>query len=130
MASITVKNIPTALYELLKQRARINHRSINSEIIVCIEEAVLSQQHGLSAPSEGVHNVKENPKDYQVVKDDFPKAILGNTKIELEGERKQAFYLLVSEIVEDLLLTNAIKEGEDTEEASREDIFQLLDGDA
>jgi plasmid stability protein len=40
MATITVKNIPPQLYELLKARATENHRSINSEVIVCIERAV------------------------------------------------------------------------------------------
>jgi plasmid stability protein len=40
MATITVKNIPDDVYERLKQSARANRRSINSEIIVCIERAV------------------------------------------------------------------------------------------
>jgi plasmid stability protein len=40
--TITVKNIPDDLYERLKQRAKANRRSINSEIIVCIERNVRS----------------------------------------------------------------------------------------
>ena len=40
MATITVKNIPPQLYERLKARATENRRSINSEVIVCIERAV------------------------------------------------------------------------------------------
>ena len=40
MATITVKNIPDDLYERLKEAAEINRRSINSEIIVCIEHVV------------------------------------------------------------------------------------------
>lgn len=40
MTTITVKNIPDDLYERLKQAARANHRSINSEIIACIERSV------------------------------------------------------------------------------------------
>ena len=40
MPSITVKNIPPELYERLKQSAKANHRSINSEIIACIESMV------------------------------------------------------------------------------------------
>ncbi|MSP12538.1 MAG: Arc family DNA-binding protein [Chloroflexi bacterium] len=42
MPTITVKNIPGDLYERLKQSAAAHHRSINSEIIVCIERAVQS----------------------------------------------------------------------------------------
>ncbi|MDQ6967278.1 MAG: Arc family DNA-binding protein [Mariprofundaceae bacterium] len=43
MPSITVKNIPDHSYEILKQIATINHRSINSEIICLIEKATLSK---------------------------------------------------------------------------------------
>lgn len=42
MATITLKNIPDDLYEKLKQRAMEHHRSINSEVIVCLERAVQS----------------------------------------------------------------------------------------
>jgi len=41
MASLTIKNIPDNLYEQLKQAAYIHHRSINSELIVCLEKALL-----------------------------------------------------------------------------------------
>ncbi len=40
MANITVKNIPEDLYEKLTDCAKINRRSINQEIIVCIEKIV------------------------------------------------------------------------------------------
>jgi plasmid stability protein len=36
--TITVKNIPPELHERLKQSAALHHRSINSEVIVLIEE--------------------------------------------------------------------------------------------
>ena len=44
MANITVKNIPDDLYENLKYFAAINRRSLNNEIIVCIEKAVKSKR--------------------------------------------------------------------------------------
>ena len=44
MPTITVKNIPLDLYGKLKKAAEISHRSINSEIIACIERAVSSQE--------------------------------------------------------------------------------------
>jgi plasmid stability protein len=43
MPTITVKNIPDSLYASLKQAALVNHRSINSEIIVCIERVLGSR---------------------------------------------------------------------------------------
>ena len=44
MKAITVKSIPDALYERLKERAREEHRSINSEILVCIERALREEE--------------------------------------------------------------------------------------
>ncbi len=40
MRNITVKNIPDDVYDQLKQSAKINRRSINQEIIVCIESSI------------------------------------------------------------------------------------------
>ncbi len=42
MAAITLKNIPDELYEQIKLAARIHHRSINNEIIVCLERELLA----------------------------------------------------------------------------------------
>jgi plasmid stability protein len=36
-ATVTLKNIPDALYERLKMAAQAHRRSINSEVIVCLE---------------------------------------------------------------------------------------------
>lgn len=41
MASLTIKNIPDDLYEHLKQAANAHHRSVNSELIHCLEKALL-----------------------------------------------------------------------------------------
>jgi plasmid stability protein len=40
MPTLTVKNIHPDLYELLKRSAAANRRSLNSEIITCIEQGV------------------------------------------------------------------------------------------
>lgn len=40
MATLTIKNIPPDLYELIKQRAVEHHRSLNSEVIVCLENTL------------------------------------------------------------------------------------------
>ena len=45
LANITVKNIPDDLYEKLSRSAKINRRSINQEIIVCIENCVQDKIH-------------------------------------------------------------------------------------
>jgi plasmid stability protein len=46
MRTITVKNIPDDLYERLRKSAADNRRSMNSEVIVCIEHAVHSRKVG------------------------------------------------------------------------------------
>jgi len=37
MSTITIKGLPDDLYERIKKRAAENRRSVNSEIIVCLE---------------------------------------------------------------------------------------------
>lgn len=37
MTALTIKNLPDDLYDQLKASARIHHRSINSELIHCLE---------------------------------------------------------------------------------------------
>lgn len=44
MPSLTVKNIPEDLYEQLKHAANAHHRSINSELINCLEKTLLPRK--------------------------------------------------------------------------------------
>lgn len=44
MATLTIKGMQDDLYTLLKQRARSHHRSINAEVIMCVERAVRSRR--------------------------------------------------------------------------------------
>ncbi len=44
MPSITVKNIPDPIYENLKSAAQAHHRSINSEIIACLEKELMHEK--------------------------------------------------------------------------------------
>jgi len=43
MPTITLKGLPDALYERLKQQAETNRRSLNSEVLVCLERATAYQ---------------------------------------------------------------------------------------
>jgi plasmid stability protein len=42
--SITVRNIPEDIYDRVREQANAHHRSINSEIIACLEQSVKPQQ--------------------------------------------------------------------------------------
>jgi len=46
---------------------------------------------------------------------------------ELLQERKDLLYELVAEIIEDLALLRAIKEGENTASVGREEVFHVLE---
>lgn len=56
MATLTVKNIPDELYNRLKSVAEINRRSINSEIIMCIENTIASHRINLE---EMLHDIRQ-----------------------------------------------------------------------
>ena len=43
-ATLTLNNIPDALYERLKETAEAHRRSLNSEVIVCLESILLPQK--------------------------------------------------------------------------------------
>ena len=38
MQSITLKNIPNEIHQSLKELAKLHHRSLNNEIICCLEK--------------------------------------------------------------------------------------------
>lgn len=44
MSSITLKDIPTALHRALKEQARRHGRSLNKEILACLEAVMLPQK--------------------------------------------------------------------------------------
>ena len=56
MATITVKNIPDDLYKKLKEAASYNRRSINSEVIYCIENYVKSRKINADEFIEQINN--------------------------------------------------------------------------
>jgi antitoxin FitA len=39
MATITIKNIPEAVYQRLKRQAARNRRSVNQQVIACLEHS-------------------------------------------------------------------------------------------
>jgi plasmid stability protein len=49
--TLTLKNIPDAVYERLKAAAATHRRSLNSEAIVCLESVLLPPQ---TSPSERI----------------------------------------------------------------------------
>jgi antitoxin FitA len=76
--TITVKNIPPELYERLRQNAKANRRSINSEIILCIERAVSPQQVHPQEIVASARRLREKTARYLISDDEF-------TRLKSEG---------------------------------------------
>jgi hypothetical protein len=74
MPTVTVKNIPTDLYEKLKQVAKANRRSINSEIIVCIERAVRVQEVNPHEILSNARKLREKTAHYIITDEEFNRA--------------------------------------------------------
>lgn len=49
MPALTVKNIPDDLYERLKQAAQAHRRSLNSEILYCVERTLIPYKVDISS---------------------------------------------------------------------------------
>ena len=62
------------------------------------------------------------------VDDQKTKALFKQAMIELLEERKDLFYELFAEVIEDTILVNAIREGASSESVSRAEIFKILEG--
>ena len=74
MPTITLKNIPPDLYEHLKQSAALNRRSINSEVIVCIERALRSRRINPETVLARARTLREKTIAYPITDDDFTEA--------------------------------------------------------
>jgi plasmid stability protein len=49
MPTLTIKNLPDDVYRRLKERAGREHRSLNREIILCLERAVHAEELDVDA---------------------------------------------------------------------------------
>lgn len=74
MANVTVKNIPDELYGRLKSVAEINRRSINSEIIMCIENAVVSHRVNINEVVENARKLRQLTAAYPISDAEFKQA--------------------------------------------------------
>ncbi|MBI5651753.1 MAG: hypothetical protein HZC40_15120 [Chloroflexi bacterium] len=58
------------------------------------------------------------------------KELFKQAMVELLVERKDIFYELFAEVIEDAALVNAIREGETSETVSRAETFEILESAA
>lgn len=74
MPTITLKNIPQDLYETLKMRAKRNRRSLNSEILVILEESVLPKPVDVETILAEAKALREQTPDYFLTEEVLRKA--------------------------------------------------------
>jgi len=74
MRTVTIKNLPDDLYESLKRSASANHRSINSEIIVCIEREVRSQKVDVETILANARRLRERIGALPITDEEFTEA--------------------------------------------------------
>jgi len=73
MNNITVRNIPERIHKKLKKRSQLSRRSINSEIIACLEEALLTNKlevEQILAKSKEIRN----SLDFEITLDELEEA--------------------------------------------------------
>lgn len=58
------------------------------------------------------------------------KQILKEALIEALEEKKDVFHELIVEAIEDIGMINAIREGQNTETVSKQEVFDILEGQA
>jgi len=74
MATLTIKNVPGKLHKRLKQSATQHRRSVNSEVIACLERALLSTRIDPEEFLAHVRALRERTPDLYVTADDLRKA--------------------------------------------------------
>jgi len=71
MATLTIKNIPDEVYEQLKQRAARHRRSVNSEVIVCLEKVLGSRPVDPAAFLTSIRALRKNISTVFVTEEDL-----------------------------------------------------------
>jgi plasmid stability protein len=71
MATLTIKNIPDEVYEQLKQSAARHRRSVNSEVIVCLEKVLGSRSVDPTAFLTSLRALRENISTVFVTEEDL-----------------------------------------------------------
>ena len=75
MPSLTIKNIPTDLYNELKLVSAQHHRSINSEVIVRLEHTLFPNKISQEDHLSNIQKLRSSIADNSITAEDIDKAI-------------------------------------------------------
>jgi len=66
MPALTIKNIPDDLYDRLKQSAQVHRRSLNSEILYCVERMLVPYKIDVSEHMAMARKLREKTAAYSL----------------------------------------------------------------
>ncbi|MDD5581347.1 MAG: Arc family DNA-binding protein [Methylobacter sp.] len=75
MPELTIKNTPDSLYEQLKAAADLHRRSINSEVLVYLEQALVAKKTTPSDRLKRIEQLRAGIKPNNITLDDIDLAI-------------------------------------------------------
>ncbi len=75
MPALTIKNIPDDLYDELKNIAKQHHRSINSEVIVCLKRSLFPKRISLDERLSTIRAIRSQIKPNTITAKDIDRAI-------------------------------------------------------
>ena len=75
MPALTIKNIPESLYEQLKSAAELHRRSINSEVLVCLETALVAKKTNPNDRLKRIEQLRANIKPNNITLNEIDAAI-------------------------------------------------------
>lgn len=74
MATVTIKNLPDDLYELIKKNAASNYRSINGEIIFRLERSLKHKEEDVDKLLQRIENLQKTVRVPELTQDVLEKA--------------------------------------------------------
>ncbi|MHB8777835.1 MAG: FitA-like ribbon-helix-helix domain-containing protein [Anaerolineales bacterium] len=73
MVNITIKNIPEEIYERIKTQAKVNHRSINGEILSILEQAISIPPIDVEETLKRALKIRESTAHYVITNEELTK---------------------------------------------------------
>jgi len=69
MPALTLKNIPDDIYLRLKEAAHLHHRSMNSEILYCLERVLSSRKIDIKERLSAAHKLRLMTRSHRLTDD-------------------------------------------------------------
>ena len=74
MVTVTLKNIPDNLYNQLNETAKLHHRSINSEILYCVERTINPHKVNVNEHLAIARQLRAKTANYLLTDEEIDKA--------------------------------------------------------